>query len=180
MSATLKTHHHIIVPLPSHWQTPCRWTASLPASSPSPRCRSSRWRCRCWGKQRWRLKGFGYAPWAFGRYSLGMTSCQDASDHQDDMTFLVGTPFEPLFATVTGRGPHQRFSHLFLPLNNKKLGQYEKLKAEETPIFYDLCTSHRIDVLLFAFYGLWDSMKVLNTTHWVPKVINEILHATKF
>ena len=38
-----------------------------------------------------------------------MAPSQDSSDHQDDITFLVGNPYKPLFATVTGKGPHPTY-----------------------------------------------------------------------
>ena len=37
-------------------------------------------------------------------YILGVAPYQDASDHKDDIPFLVGDPYKPLFATATGRG----------------------------------------------------------------------------
>ena len=37
-------------------------------------------------------------------YILGLPPSQDSSHHQDDITFLVGDPYKPSFATVTGRG----------------------------------------------------------------------------
>ena len=39
-------------------------------------------------------------------YNLLGVGCahRSNSDHQDDITFLVGDPYKPSFATVTGRG----------------------------------------------------------------------------
>ena len=37
---------------------------------------------------------------------LDVAPSQDASDHQDYETFLVGNPYKPSFTTVTVRGPH--------------------------------------------------------------------------
>ena len=42
-------------------------------------------------------------------FDLGCPPSQDASDHQDDITFLVGDPYKPSFATVTGREDNPRF-----------------------------------------------------------------------
>ena len=42
-------------------------------------------------------------------YKLGVAPSQDASDHQDDITFLVGDPYKPSFTTVTLRGPYPSY-----------------------------------------------------------------------
>ena len=40
--------------------------------------------------------------------TLDLPPTQDSSDHQDDITFLVGNPYKPSFATVTGWGVDPR------------------------------------------------------------------------
>ena len=42
-------------------------------------------------------------------YRLGCTPSQDASHHQVDIIFLVGDPYKPSFATVTGRGDNPNY-----------------------------------------------------------------------
>ena len=44
------------------------------------------------------------------QYSLGCPPSQDASHHEDYEPFLVGDPYKPSFATVTGRGDNPKYS----------------------------------------------------------------------
>ena len=46
----------------------------------------------------------------FVLWSLGCPPSQDSSHHQDYETFLVGDPYKPSFATVTGRGDNPIWS----------------------------------------------------------------------
>ena len=36
------------------------------------------------------------------------------------ITFLVGDPYKPSFTTVTVRGPHPRYTYLYIPSVNKE------------------------------------------------------------
>ncbi len=45
-------------------------------------------------------------------YTLGCPLSQDASHHQDDITFLVGDPYKPSFATVIGRGDNPIYTSM--------------------------------------------------------------------
>ncbi len=59
------------------------------------------------GKGRYNLPRYiSFDPLRVGHmcYVLGVAPSQDASDHQDYEPFLVGDPYKPSFATVTGRG----------------------------------------------------------------------------
>ena len=48
---------------------------------------------------------FGSTPqYERDTHTLGVAPSQDASDHQDDITYLVGDSYKPSFPTVTGRG----------------------------------------------------------------------------
>ena len=58
---------------------------------------------------------FGYKKptglkFAAPRYTLGCPPSQDSSHHQVDITFLLGDPYKPSFATVTGRGDNPRYT----------------------------------------------------------------------
>ena len=43
---------------------------------------------------------------------------QDASDHQDYHMFRFGDSYKPSFATVTGRWPDPKYTHISHILNN--------------------------------------------------------------
>ena len=51
--------------------------------------------------------------WNVMRYPLGCSPSQDSSHHQDYEPFLVGDPYKPSFATVTGRGDNPRYPFIF-------------------------------------------------------------------
>ena len=59
--------------------------------------------------QKLRSSGPGEGVKSCEGYILGVAPSQDASDHQDDITFLVGDPYKPSFPTVTGRGPYPSY-----------------------------------------------------------------------
>ncbi len=50
--------------------------------------------------------------WDLGKfsYTLGVAPSLDSSDHQDDITFLIGNPYNPSFTTVTVRGPYLTYT----------------------------------------------------------------------
>ena len=45
-------------------------------------------------------------------YGLDVAPSQDASDHQDFVTFSVGDPYKPSYTTVTVRGPYPTYEIL--------------------------------------------------------------------
>ena len=59
----------------------------------------------------WQWLNWGYFLTPINRVFV---PSQDSSDHQDDITFLVGNPYKPFFATVTGKGPHPTYNWVFV------------------------------------------------------------------
>ena len=64
-------------------------------------------------------------------YELGCPPSQDTSHHQDYETFLVGDPYKPSFATVTGRGDNPNYETFlgFFRFRNPKLNLYLSLES---------------------------------------------------
>ena len=82
------------------------------------------------------------------RYNLGVAPSQDASHHQDYEPVLIGNPYKPSFATVTGRGPHPRYNAIasFSGVSNRTVNYFGKQKK-----------TSKIPVSFCVVAFIWDS-----------------------
>ena len=62
------------------------------------------------------------------------------SDHQDDIAFLVGDPYKPSFATITGKGDNPTYMDIAKKnfATAQKLGEFPSFQSSLKEMFYIL------------------------------------------